>query len=74
MEYIIVKASKDDHGQYKVLINGEVNGVTGSKIILGSSGYIRVEALKSGLNAKIVNVENTTITHPMIIELYQVTL
>lgn len=73
MEYIIVKASKDDHGQYKVMINGEENGVTGSKIILGSSGYISVEALKSGLNAKIVNVENTTITHPMIIELYQVT-
>lgn len=74
MEYIIVKASEEDHGQYTVLINGEDNGVTGSKITLDISGYISVAALNSGLKEKIVNVKNTTIRHPMLIELYKVAL
>ncbi len=69
MEYIIVRTTQGDRGRYKVLINGEENGMTGNTIGLGGSGYVSVSAAKNGSKEKIVLVENTTITHPMIIEL-----
>jgi len=69
MEYIIVRVSGKPDGQFNVLINEESSGKkTGEKIFLGEKGYVAIEVEGSGMKQKVVNVGNTTIYNPMVIE------
>lgn len=70
MEFIIVKVIHQADGLFEVLINGVASGKkTGEKIILGDSGYVYIAAAGSGMKEMLVDVQNTTEIHPMIIEL-----
>ena len=55
--------------QTNVLINGQRNGTTGRLITLGSPGRVFVSVEFPKARQKIVNVENTTASHPLHIEI-----
>ncbi len=67
MEFILVRVKDEPAAHAAVLINGELNGVTGQLITLGSPGWIFVSVDLPNARQQNVNVKNTTPTHPMTI-------
>lgn len=68
MEHIKVTVPGRESDNIDVLINGEKNGKTEETIILGSSGFVMISVDLPGAEEKTIEVKNTTVTHPMIIE------
>jgi hypothetical protein len=69
MEFIIVWVAGQPGLQVGVLINGQRNGTTGALITLGSPGWVGVSVDLPNAGLQVVDVTNTTPTHPMEIEI-----
>ena len=67
MEFIVVHVKDEPTAHAAVLINGELNGVTGQLITLGSPGWIFISVDLPNARQQNVNVKNTTPRHPMTI-------
>ncbi|PYJ11791.1 MAG: hypothetical protein DMF06_01570 [Verrucomicrobia bacterium] len=68
MEFIIVRVKGRPTLQVSVLINGQRNGTTGALITLGGPGWVAISVDLPGEKFQVVDVTNTTPTHPMEIE------
>jgi uncharacterized membrane protein len=69
MEFIIVRVKGQPGLQALVLINLKRNGTTGALITLGGPGWIAVSVDLPKARQQIVDVVNTTASHPMEIEI-----
>jgi hypothetical protein len=69
MEFILVYVKNEPAAHDPVLINGQLNGTTGSLITLGSPGWIFVSVDRPNAQQQNVNVKNTTALHPMTIQI-----
>ena len=69
MEYIIVRIVDEPTAQVDVLINGQRHGTTGALITLGDPGWVSISVDLPNARHQIVDVTNTTATHPMDIEI-----
>jgi len=65
MEFIIVRVKGQLGLQVGVLINGQKNGTTGALITLGSPGWVAISVDLPNAQHQIVDVTNTTASHPM---------
>lgn len=65
MEFIIVQVKGQPGVQAGVLINGQRNGTTGALITLGSPGWVAISVDLPNAKQQVVDVTNTTPTHPM---------
>jgi hypothetical protein len=68
MEFIIVRVKGQPGLQVGVLINGQQNGTTGALITLGDPGWVGISVDLPNASLEVVDVTNTTATHPMEIE------
>lgn len=68
-EYIIVRIKDRPAAQVSVLINGRKNGTTGQLITLGGPGQRFISVDFPRARQKSVDVENTTASHPLHIEI-----
>ena len=68
MEYLKVDVSGRDRQDIDVLINGVQNGKVGQVLILGK-GNILVSVDLPDAEEKLVNLCDTTPTHPRIVEI-----
>jgi hypothetical protein len=68
-EYIIVRIKDRPAAQVSVLINGRKNGTTGQLITLGGSGQRFISVDFPNARQKSVDVENTTASHPLHVEI-----
>jgi hypothetical protein len=68
MEFIIVRVKGQPGLQVGVLINGQRNGTTGALITLGDPGWVGISVDLPNASLEVVDVTNTTATHPMEIE------
>lgn len=69
MEFIIVRVKGQPDIQVGVLINNQRNGTTGSLITLGGPGWVAISVNLAKAQQQIVDVTNTTPTHPMEVEI-----
>ena len=69
MEFIIVRIVGEPMAQVDVLINGEKNGTTGSLVTLGTPGSVFVSVDRPTAKERKINVEDTTVLHPMDVEI-----
>ena len=69
MEFIIVRVTGQPGLQVDVLINGQRNGTTGALITLGSPGWVGISVDLPNVGLQVVDVTNTTPTHPMEIDI-----
>ena len=69
MEFIIVRVKGQPDIQVGVLLNSKRNGTTGELITLGDPGWIGISVDLPNAKQQIVDVTNTTPTHPMEIEI-----
>jgi len=69
MEFIIVRVKDQPNVQAGVLINGQRNGTTGALITLGNPGWVGISVDLPNAGLQVVDVTNTTATHPMEIEI-----
>lgn len=65
MEFIIVRVKGQPDIQIGVLINNQRNGTTGSLITLGGPGWVVISVDLPKAQHQIVDITNTTPTHPM---------
>ena len=65
MEYIIVEVKDQPMADADVLINGKMNGKTGSLLTLGDPGWITVSVKLPGAKKEQVEVKDTTDQQPM---------
>jgi hypothetical protein len=69
MEFIIVRVKGQPDVQVGVLLNNQPNGTTGSLITLGGPGWVAISVDLPKAQQQIVDVTNTTPTHPMEVEI-----
>ena len=69
MEFIKVWVKGQPGVQAGVLINGQPNGTTGALITLGDPGWVGISVDLPNAGLQVVDVTNTTATHPMEIEI-----
>lgn len=69
MEYIIVRIAGQPTAEVDVLINGEKNGTTGSLLTLGTPGSVFVSVDRPTANERKIMVWDTTVAHPMEVEI-----
>jgi hypothetical protein len=69
MEFIIVRVKGQPGLQVGVLINNQRNGTTGALITLGDPGWVGISVDLPNASLQVVDVTNTTATHPMEIEI-----
>jgi hypothetical protein len=69
MEFIIVRVTGQPGLQVGVLINGQRNGTTGVLITLGGPGWVGISVDLPNAGLRVVDVTNTTSSHPMEIEI-----
>lgn len=69
MEFIIVRVKGQPGLQVDVLINNQRNGTTGALITLGGPGWVGISVDLANAGLQVVDVTNTTATHPMEIEI-----
>jgi hypothetical protein len=65
MEFIIVQVKGQPGVQVGVLIDSKRNGTTGQLITLGGPGWVGISVDLPNARQQIVDVTNTTATHPM---------
>ena len=68
-EFIKVSIADDHDAEADVLINGQHNGETGELVTLGGPGWVNVSVDRSGAQSRDVDVEHTTASHPMQVEI-----